>query len=265
MRTTNRSRSLWAAVVLAAAVAACGFGDAVAQRAPGPSRVPVGELARSAWLPAGLDELRFDDDDQARLAALGLSQIQWLQRAERDGQSAEALAMAFCARQGLTMPVYYEPPGFSPYDKLHNLAARPSRPADFEAQVRARVAALQTRWAGQPGFAGYLVGHEDYRAQSAMPAFVDPSPSFTGGNITRMGSYYDLDEVKLILLKKPGGEEASPFSQLWVLAALALLGLLAFAYIRRKDVMDMMEARKGEKETVVEPMEEKGEGGGGER
>jgi hypothetical protein len=108
------------------------------------------------------------------------------------------------------------------------------------------------------------VGHEDYRAQSAMPAFVDPSPSFTGGNITRKGSYYDLDEVELIQLKRPGKEEASPFSQLWVLAALALLGLLAFAYIRRRDVMDIMEDRKGAKETVVEPLEET-EGGTGER
>lgn len=143
----------------------CDLSNSMAQQRPhGPSKVLMGPLVLSTWLPAGIEEFRFTDADQQRLAALGLTHIQWLQRAEQDGRSAEAVAMAFASSQGLNLPVYFEPPGYSPYDKLRNWATRSSVADSFDVAVEARVRALHTHWSSAPAFAGYLVGHEDYRA-----------------------------------------------------------------------------------------------------
>ncbi|MFH1571458.1 MAG: hypothetical protein ABIL09_25935, partial [Gemmatimonadota bacterium] len=132
-----------------------------------PARLPVGPLEISAWLPAGLgQEVRLDE---TALGSLGLTHLEWLQRAERDGASAEELAMRFCSGAGLKMPVYYEPPGYSPYDKLRNWATREQLGVGYDDSLRARVAELVGQWSGEPGLAGYLVGHEDYRWQ-AYPA-----------------------------------------------------------------------------------------------
>ncbi len=173
----------------------CDLSTSMAQRPHGPSRVPMGPLVTSAWLPAGIDEFRFSAADQQTLADLGLTHIQWLQRAEQDGQSAEALAMAFASTEGMGLPVYFEAPGYSPYDKLRNWATMASVSDTFDAAVYARALALSVRWAPEPGFAGYLIGHEDYRASTyealgrtvAALRAVDPQrPAFTVGAI---GSY----------------------------------------------------------------------------
>ena len=127
-----------------------------------PSRVPIGPLTLGVWLPAGLDEFRFGADDQARLEALGVNYIEWLQPAVVDEWTAEQWAMDFCDRTGHRMPVYYPPAGFTAYDKLHNWATTTTVEPDFALQVRERVVGLRHQWDGAPGFHGYLVGHEDY-------------------------------------------------------------------------------------------------------
>ena len=127
-----------------------------------PSQLPVGELTIGVWLPAGLSEYRFDQNDQQQLADLGINQLEWLQRAEVDGSTAEQIAMDFCSRHGLRMPVYYEPTGFSPYDKLHNWATRSEPDETFDTEVRRRIRSLKTQWEPASGFGGYLIGHEDY-------------------------------------------------------------------------------------------------------
>ena len=134
-----------------------------------PSQVPVGPLTIGVWLPAGLDRFRFAPEDQALVAALRINQIEWLQRAGQDSTTAEEIAMDFCNRTGLRMPVYYEPQGFSPYDKLHNWATRTDTGADFAADVRERVLSLRRQWHAEPGLYGYLVGHEDY-CRACFPA-----------------------------------------------------------------------------------------------
>jgi hypothetical protein len=144
----------------------CDLSNSVAQRPHGPSRVPIGEIVTSAWLPAGIEEFRFTPQDQQLLADIGLTQVQWLQRAEQDGQSAEALLMDFASAQGMGLPVYFEPPGYSPYDKLRNWATMVSVNDTFDTAIQARIAALTEHWAPAPAFAGYLIGHEDYRAAS---------------------------------------------------------------------------------------------------
>ena len=164
-----------------------------------PSQVPVGPLALGVWLPAGLDRFRFGAEDQERLVALGINQIEWLQRANQDSLSAEELAMAFCNQYGMRMPVYYEPRGFSPYDKLRNWATRTELEAGFADSVRERVRGLQQQWGEAKGFFGYLVGHEDYRQgyAAALRQTVevlrqeDPSrPALTVGNI---GDYASVE------------------------------------------------------------------------
>lgn len=157
-----------------------------------PSRVPVGELTVGVWLPAGLEEFRFGAEDQVRLVELGINWVEWLQRAVVDSVTAEELAMGFCGRTGIRMPVYYEPRGFFPYDKLHNWAARAKVEAGFGEEVRQRVRRLREQWGESPGFGGYLVGHEDYR-KALYPALEqvvavlreeDPGrPAFTVGGI----------------------------------------------------------------------------------
>lgn len=157
-----------------------------------PSRLPVGELTLSTWLPAGLPDFRLTGQDESNLANLGLTEIEWLQRVGDGDSTAEELAMVFCDRAGLTMPVYYEAPGFSPYDKLHNWATKSEVGPDFEEAVRARVLGLKSRWTGSAGFGGYLIGHEDYssRFYAALGQTVsvlrseDPGrPAVTVGNI----------------------------------------------------------------------------------
>lgn len=142
----------------------CPWGNPSDSRPYAPARLPVGPLTLGVWLPAGLERFSWDAASERRLADLGINQLEWLQRATVDGRTAEQIAMDFCDRQGLWMPVYYEPRGFSPYDKLHNWAARKQVDGDFSAQVERRVAELKRQWQPSPGFGGYLVGHEDYAA-----------------------------------------------------------------------------------------------------
>ncbi|HCL30351.1 MAG TPA: hypothetical protein DIC52_18205 [Candidatus Latescibacteria bacterium] len=176
-------------------ISGCDLSNSVAQRPHGPSRVLMGPIVTSAWLPAGIDEFRFSAADQRTLAEFGLTHIQWLQRAEQDGRSAEALAMAFASQQGMGLPVYYEAPGYSPYDKLRNWATKSSLTDSFDVAVRARATALTARWGMESGFAGYLIGHEDYRANTyealgrtvtALRAADPTRPAFSVGAI---GSY----------------------------------------------------------------------------
>lgn len=144
--------------------AGCGLWNPAGSLDYEPARVEMGQLVLGVWLPAGLDEFRFESADQQRLLDLEINQIEWLQPAKRDSATAEEIAMAFCGRTGLRMPVYYPPPGFSPHDKLHDWArAKPS--ADFAEQVRQRVRGLQQKWNDSPGFWGYLIGHEDYKKE----------------------------------------------------------------------------------------------------
>ena len=131
-----------------------------------PSRLPIGPLTISVWLPAGMgEEIHLGPADQQRLVDLGINQLQWVQRAADPEGTAEEQAMAFCSRAGLHMPVYFEARGYSPYDKLRNWATRTQVSEGFADSVRARVRALRQQWNGSPGFGGYLIGHEDYRHQ----------------------------------------------------------------------------------------------------
>ncbi len=127
-----------------------------------PQALPMGPLTIGAWLPAGLDDFRFGPVDQQHLLDLGLNTLEWVQRASQDSATAEEVVMAFCNRAGLRLPVYYEPRGYSPYDKLRNWATRTEVDSAFAAAVRARVQRLHRQWGEAPGFWGYLVGHEDY-------------------------------------------------------------------------------------------------------
>lgn len=205
------TRSTFVAVVAVALLLGCDLSNSVAQRPHGPSKVLTGPLVLSAWLPAGIEDFRFTETDQQRLADLGLTHIQWLQRAEQDGQSAEALAMAFASRQGLNLPVYFEPPGYSPYDKLRNWATMSSVSDSFDAAVAARARDLHAHWAAAPAFSGYLIGHEDYRAGTydalartvAALRTVDPlRPAISVGAI---GSYPKTERF-LAALFVDGGE-----------------------------------------------------------
>ena len=126
---------------------------------------PIGALVVGAWLPAGLDTYRFSAADRQRLAALGLNQLEWLQRAEVEGKTAERRAMDFCHARGWQMPVFYEPHGYTPYDKLQHWATRSPLGAGFADSLALRVQALVAQWAGAAGLQGYLVGHEDYREE----------------------------------------------------------------------------------------------------
>lgn len=170
----------------------CQFANPADSKDYEPSRLPLGELTVGVWLPAGLDEFRFGPEDQQRLAQLGTNQIEWLQRSKEGDLTAEEIAMEFCNRSGLHMPVYYEAPGFSPYDKLRNWATRTSPGQEFDSELRQRILGLKTHWQGAPGFAGYLIGHEDYsrdvyealaRTVVALGAEDPLRPAITVGNI----------------------------------------------------------------------------------
>ncbi len=133
------------------------------ERPPVPT--PIGALVVGAWLPAGLDTYRFSREDRQRLVDLGLNQLEWLQRAEVEGKTAEERAMDFCNARGLQMPVFYESHGYTPYDKLQQWARRSPVGADFADSLALRVQALAAQWEGAAGLQGYLVGHEDYHQQ----------------------------------------------------------------------------------------------------
>jgi len=153
-------RLLGAAAVAVLLAPGCDLANPAGSSGFEPSRLPVGRLEIGVWLPAGMGpQVRLDG---ARLTGLGITHLEWLQRADVEGVSAEALAMELCSATGLRMPVYYEPPGYSPYDKLRNWATKREVATGFDDSVRARAAALVGRWGGQAGLAGYLVGHEDY-------------------------------------------------------------------------------------------------------
>ena len=130
-----------------------------------PSRLPVGDLTLSTWLPAGLDSFRFDAGDRQLLADIGFNHIEWLQEVRVGDSTAEEVAMSFAGDAGLGMPVYYPPPGFTRDDKLRDFAVMDGVEPGFDAAVRERVAALRQHWGAAPGFTGYLIGHEDYRAR----------------------------------------------------------------------------------------------------
>ena len=117
------------------------------------------------WLPAGLDTYRFSTADRQQLVELGLNQLEWLQRAEVGGKTAEEWAMDFCNVRGLQMPVFYEPPSYTPYDKLQHWATRSPVGAGFADSLALRVQALVAQWEGAAGLQGYLVGHEDYQQE----------------------------------------------------------------------------------------------------
>ncbi len=130
-----------------------------------PSRLPVGDLTLSTWLPAGLDSFRFDAGDRQLLSDIGFNHIEWLQEVRIGDSTAEEVAMSFAGEAGLGMPVYYPPPGFTRDDKLRDFAVMEGVEAGFDAAVRERVEALKQHWGAAPGFTGYLIGHEDYRAR----------------------------------------------------------------------------------------------------
>jgi hypothetical protein len=127
-----------------------------------PQPLPVGPLTIGAWLPAGLGQFRFGPADQQLLLDLGLNTLEWVQRDSAGPATAEEVVMAFCSGAGLRLPVYYEPRGYSPYDKLRNWATRTELDGEYAGQLQERVSALRRQWDQAPGFWGYLVGHEDY-------------------------------------------------------------------------------------------------------
>jgi hypothetical protein len=142
----------------------CGRGSPAGSVELRPGRLPQGDLVTAVWLPVGMDAVRLSPVDQARLANIGVTHLEWVQRAGADSLSAETLVMDWCSRAGLRLPVYYEPPGYTPEDKLHDWARARVTPG-FSAEVEARVVRLRDRWRGDLGFWGYLIGHEDYRRE----------------------------------------------------------------------------------------------------
>ncbi len=188
-----------------------------------PSPLAIGPLTIGVWLPAGLNQYHFGPEDQEQLAELGINYLEWLQRASlEDGSTAEEAAMEFCNRTGIGMPVYYEPPGYTSYDKLHNWAIQTEPTAEFEADLRKTVEALFTRWEGNSGFRGYLVGHEDYSESFYSPLrqtvealrLQDPSRS-----AVTVGSIVDYQSVEAFMdsFFVPGGQPNVFQHELYVL------------------------------------------------
>lgn len=155
-----------------------------------PSTLAMGPLWIATWLPAGMNDFRFGHQDRDHLAGLGVNAVQWLQRHRDDRGTAEEQLMRFASDRGWQMLAYYEPRDFSPYDKLHNWATRGVRLNSDS--LRAVVEGVYGQWNATSAFAGYLVGHEDYRqAQYAslsdvidMVAMVDASrPAYSVGRL----------------------------------------------------------------------------------
>ena len=163
-----------------------------------PSRVPMGPLAIGVWLPAGLDEFRFEPFDQEQLLDLGVNYIEWLQPAVQGERTAEQIAMEFCDRQGLRMPVLYPPIGYPPTDKLQDWATRTELGPAFPDSVRERVRALLVQWQGAPGFHGYLIGHEDYESafydalEKTVQVLSEEDPLRPALTVGRVHSYENL-------------------------------------------------------------------------
>ena len=166
-----------------------------------PSRLPMGPLTIGTWLPAGMNEFRFTESDQELLAGLGLNSIQWLQRFIDENGTAEEQLLSFASRQGWNMPVYFEPPGWTNYDKLHNWALR----GEFvnHDSLRMIVQDLHRKWKDQSAFSGYLIGHEDYHENyySSLSSVVrvidevDPTyPAYT------VGRFQDYQKNRLFLV-----------------------------------------------------------------
>lgn len=141
----------------------CGAINPTAHLEYAPSTLPVGPLWVGTWLPAGMNRFQFDEADQGQLAALGLNSVQWLQRYEDERGTAEAQLMRFASARGWQVPAYYEPTDLTPYDKLHNWATRTEAPAPDSLRIVAE--GVYAQWDAIPAFAGYLVGHEDYRKE----------------------------------------------------------------------------------------------------
>ncbi len=142
-------------------VASCSAVNPTASLEYAPSRLSIGPLLVGTWLPAGMNDFRFDGEDRALLEEVGINAVQWLQRHEDGSGTAEAQLMRFASERGWQMPAYYEPSDLTPYDKLHNWATRVEEVnAD---SLHLVVEGVRRQWDAVPAFAGYLVGHEDYR------------------------------------------------------------------------------------------------------
>ena len=162
-----------------------------------PRRFPLGPLTIGTWLPAGMDEFRFMDADQQMLTELGINSVQWVQRHIDKNGTAEEQLMAFASSQGWDMPVYFEPPGRTSYDKLHNWATK----AELANQdsLRRIVQDLYLRWRNESAFSGYLVGHEDYNKNNyaslsaVVQAISEIDPTYPSITVGRLQDYQDID------------------------------------------------------------------------
>ena len=115
-----------------------------------PSALPTGPLWIATWLPAGMNDFRFGEQDRAYPADLGVNAVQWLQRYRDDRGTAEEQLMRFATDRGWQMLAYYEPSNYSPYDKLHNWATR-GEGLDGDS-LRAVVEGVYRQWNATPAF-----------------------------------------------------------------------------------------------------------------
>ncbi len=113
--------------------------------------------------------------------------------------------------------------------------------------------------AGNATAGGAYVAHEDYRAGAVMYSFVGGSSSYSGGNVTMVASFYDMDNIEFIPGREHGGSSGSDaLSQLWAIVAVGIMGIILFALIRRYDLRKKKEGGKGR------PDEGASDGGGAE-
>ena len=187
----------YALIMLSTTVlAACDGGNPTSPQIHGgeKSQVPIGLLTIGSWLPFGVTatDLRLMTRDLEQ--ELLLNQIQFSLREQfavedirdiipaflaesivaADGSlTTEQLTSAFIQQTNLTMPLYYEPRGFSDHDKLENWATCNFRDA-FKAQcdtlpgfadtVQTIIRTLQEQYAALngslSGLQGYLVMNE---------------------------------------------------------------------------------------------------------
>lgn len=174
-----------------------------------PRRFPLGPLTIGTWLPTGMDDFRFTDNDQHLLDELGINSVQWVQRHIDENGTAEEQLMTFANSQGWDMPIYFEPPGWTAYDKLHNWATK-AELANRDS-LRQLVKDLHLRWRNESAFSGYIVGHEDYNKNNYAPLSavvrtineIDPTyPSITVG---RLQDYQDIDSFLTKFFDGAGG------------------------------------------------------------
>ncbi|MEE3235365.1 MAG: hypothetical protein VX294_14450 [Candidatus Latescibacterota bacterium] len=161
-----------------------------------PSRLSMGPLTIGTWLPAGMNEFRFIDSDQELLVDLGVNSIQWIQRYSDENGTAEEQLMAFASGQGWHMPVYFEPSGWTAYDKLQNWATKVE--LANQDSLRDLVQDLYRRWKDESAFSGYLVGHEDYNKNnylalsSVVQAVSEVDPTYPSITVGRLQDYQDI-------------------------------------------------------------------------